>query len=216
MLVKFHKAPVEAGAIFFPPEPLWPKSKREPKAIDICPAVQDFSQRTYSIKAPFTFRLVNTGTAKEPQVRLDRNRSTISFGKLKGLLSVNPRSDWRSPLAPILQIETPYFFSSDYPVHMIQRHPYQLIGGDVPFRVVEGGFRVDKWKRPLAWAVEWIRPGDEIQVHRGDPWFDVTFFPASESAVKLEEAPFDESMEKDSLSARHVTNYVKGTKRFIL
>lgn len=216
MLVRFHKAPVEAGAIFFPPEPLWPKLQREPKAIEICPAVQDFSQRTFSIRAPFTFRLVNTGNDKEPEIRLDQGRSSISFTKLKRLLSLNPQSDWRTPLAPILQVETPYFFSSDSPVHMIQRHPYHLIGRDVPFRVVEGGFRIDMWKRPLAWAVEWIRPDEEIFVHRGDPWFDVTFFPPSETGLKLEEAPFDEVIEKQSLSARHVTNYVKGTKRFIL
>jgi len=204
----------EAGAIYFAPaSSLDRKQKsRSNSSVLSCPAVLASRQRTYVVCCPFDLRLRLVGNLDKPAVHIIDKGTSIAPDKLKGMFTLMPNVDWINPSVPVFQIATPYIFFSEQKTYLTQRHPYGLIGKDLPHRVVEGRFPISSWKRPLSWACEWVRTENDFIMKRGEPWFDITF-ETNDAAkpVKLENYAMTEQLSKEILKNSEVTGYVRGT-----
>ena len=89
---------------------------------------------------------------------------------------------------------------------MLQRFPRALVGHGYPFWLIEGRFSIAKWIRPLSWAVEWIKPGEDIVVKRGDPWFDLQYFANDlDSTFMLRKSDLDDSFRKSLRSSQNIS-----------
>ena len=75
------------------------------------------------------------------------------------------------------------------------------------------GFPIDKWLRPLSWAVEWVDVAEDIVLRRGEPWFNISFDSLPlEALVKLQREDVTEEDRKRLLETKDVTAYINGTK----
>lgn len=209
---------VEASRIYSEPERqlLSLRKKDERAGVSVCPAVLSQLSNSYTVQAPFTFALRFTGSIENPEVRLIQDASSIALSKFKPLFTLSPRSDWLDANYPVFQITTPYVFRSKENCHMLQRFPRALVGHGYPFRLIEGRFSISKWIRPLSWAVEWIKPEEDIVVKRGDPWFDLQYFANDlDSSFVLRKSDLDDSFQKSLRSSQNITSYVTGTGKWL-
>lgn len=207
---------VEASKIYSEPKKqlLGLNNLKQRAGVSVCPAVLNQLSNTFTVAAPFSFSLRFTGTMERPEVRLIEGSSTITYDKFRQFFSLSPASEWLSRDCPVFQVTTPYIFRAKNNCHMLQKFPRELIGLGKPFRLIEGRFPINKWVRPLSWAVEWVRPGEDITVRRGEPWFDIQFFGDDlDSSFSLDRKDLDEDFKKSELSTRNITNYIKGTAK---
>lgn len=206
---------VEAASIYFAPEgvKLGPSAAKSSKGASRCPAVLDRLARLKTVKCPFDIRLRFTGTLDAPEVRLVVEESSITYEKLRNNFIIQSPSDWMNPRFPIIQIPTPYVFKSANECFLNQTFPIEQIGLNKPYRLVEGRFPIDKWLRPLSWAVEWVDVAEDIVLRRGEPWFNISFDSLPlEALVKLQREDVTEEDRKRLLETKDVTAYINGTK----
>ena len=204
----------EASSIFYEPANnfIKPVKKHTSKAASFCPAIMHSRLRTFSIKCPFDLRLRAVENGNGLSIHYMESGSSITFQKLSNLIAISPERDWLCAKQPIVQITTPYLFTSSSVAYLTQRHPYELIGKGEPFRLIEGRFPIHKWTRPLSWALEWVNIKKDLIIKRGQPWFDVTFeLDDPEYSIELVSRPFDEILKKEVRETSEVTGYIKGT-----
>ena len=209
--------PVEASAIYYNPSSLLGILNNKSKVgAGACPAVLKLLQNTFSVKCPFDFHIKFTGTLNNPQIRPVLEGCSITPDKFANIFSLSPREDWLNPLLPVFQITTPYVFFSSKPNELIQRFPRELIGKGFPFRLIEGQFPIDTWKRPLSWAVEWIDLKKDIKFKRGIPWFDISFISENINAnTRLKKINLKQEDLEELMSNKEVTKYIKGTSKLM-
>ncbi len=169
------------------------------------------------MKCPFDIHLRYSNiNSNSPEIRPIIEGCSIKPHKLKHIFYLSPPNEWLNKDYPIFQITTPYVFFANKPIDIIQRFPRLLIGKNYPFRLIEGKFPIDKWKRPLSWAVEWIDTKKDIIIKRGMPWFDLNFNSTNiKDSFKLVKKKFTKSDEAELLSTKDITNYIKGTNKLM-
>lgn len=185
------------------------------KSVQMCPAVLDFEARTFEVPCPLDLHLrFKFDERGQPQlINAAGANSAIRSRHLREMVAVMNRAEWRHPDRPVLQLVTPYTFVADEPVYMTQTPPYLawrdpplpgvMIGGRVPVHV---------WPRQLMWAFEWMDPGRDLVLRRGEPWFYVRFETEDPSRqVRLVEAELTAELREYLDGMASVTNYVKRT-----
>lgn len=207
---------VEASSIYFEPSKSTIIGNKNPaaKSVARCPAVLDRASRLFSVPAPIDLRLRFGGTLDKPEIRIVENHSSVTYNKLRNNFLIQDRAEWLSPSAPVVQITTPYVFKAKEPCFVNQVFPVEKIGLGEPYRLIEGRFPIDKWLRPLSWAIEWVDTSQDVIIQRGQPWFSLFFdFEKPDSRARLKRGKIS-SADKDALFAtKDVTAYINGTKK---
>jgi len=215
--VSWGLLPVEASVIYYDPiSLLGVLNKKSRLGAGACPAVLKLLQNTFVVRCPFDFHIRFTGTLESPEIRPIIEGCSIAPEKFSSIFSISPREDWLNPSVPVFQITTPYVFFSNVPNEIIQRFPRELIGKGYPFRLIEGQFPIDTWKRPLSWAVEWVDFKKDIKFKRGNPWFDISFISENINVnTRLKKINLEKKDLEVLMSYKDVTKYIKGTSKLM-
>jgi hypothetical protein len=203
----------EASHIFFDPlrrSELYPKTL-SPKAVQSCPAVQMLLNRSFAVRCPFDIRLRLVPAPEGPHIHVIESDTSINTAKLRSIFTLMPREEWRHREYPVVQLSTPYVFVSSQPAFINQRHPPETAPA-CAWRLVEGRFPIHQWVRPLSWAVEWLDKERDIQIRRGEIWFNLDFETTDPSVpVRLYKTAVTDEIRRELLATKNVASYIKGT-----
>ena len=207
----------KASLIHDDPRPIHSVSAKPPssKAVQACPAANDFESRYFEIPCPLDLDLkFRFGPDEKPLLyNAAGSDGVVSTGALRNFVKLMPRQEWRHPERPILQMPAPYRFIADEPVwmsqmlaflHWSEQHPPgRLIGGRMPIHI---------WPRALSWAFEWFDISRNLVLRRGDPWFYVHFETENPDAhVRLTHAEVTDELTRYCRGLDGVTHYVSQT-----
>ena len=180
------------------------------RAVQACPAVNDFERRTFEVPAPYNLRLrcskagddfileaINPGTRLDEDLILDH------------IFLMEP-GFWRSPNRPVLQIKCPYLFVTDDDAYLTQSPPFLDYKQDRwPGVVTTARFAFGVWPRVLSWAFEWHDISKDLIIKRGEPWFYVMFETTNPSEeVELVEAVDTPELKQYRASLEDVVKFV--------
>jgi hypothetical protein len=170
----------KGGVLYDPPERLVSRdvSRTHAKSAARCPAVIQMESRYFQVSCPFDLRLGFTRDAEGKPALVNRagTGSAIRGSKIAGLVSLVNEVEWRYPDRPTIQLNLPYIFLADEPVHITQLAPFLHYRPDpLPGTIFGGRFPISLWPRPLMWAFEWHDPSRDIVLRRGEPLFYVQF-----------------------------------------
>lgn len=172
-VIGFVPVNVRSSAAF--PEPVVLKTQRERplgrRAVQACPAVNEFERRTIEVKAPFSIGL-----------RCERNRkggfdfhlleeyTRLDHDLIETFVSFMPREIWRSNDAPVVQISLPHVFVCDEECHLTQMPPWASANGvTYPGQFIGGRFPTHLWPRSLNLSFEWSDLSQDFRMSRGQP-----------------------------------------------
>ena len=184
-----------------------------PKAVQSCPAVNGLEARLFIVDIPFTLRL---RLVRDPGgsfgLFLVPEGTSVSADRARGLVSLMPPQEWRSADVPVVQIATPYSFIADEECWLTQLPPVAGTSQHLPGSLVCGRFPTNIWPRNLSWALEWEKPGEDLVLRRGDPWFSVLFETTRPSErIDLVRARLTPELAAYQRQIRNVVGYVSGT-----
>ncbi len=205
---------VEAGAIYFDLErrSRFYASPSSPAGVQSCPAVKLLQGSSFVVRCPIDLRLHASMVDDDLQIHIVPPDTSISANKLRNMLLISPRDQWRNRRAPVLQISTPYVFYSKSPCLLNQRHPTEFPIERLSWRLIEGAYAIHKWVRPLSWAVEWADLSRDIILRRGEPWFAVDFCGGDvEAPMRVSKEGVTDWLREELLRSRDVSAYVRGT-----
>ena len=220
--VNWFRRNVEASSIYYPPESFLSvyKPKREktlkPNAnVLACPAVLKRRSTLFVIRCPYDLRLRYKGDPGEGHIHVMHPGTSLIDSKIKSIFSLSRREDWADSTIPVLQLMTPYVFLSEMPVDILQLNNPMSIGAATGWRLLEGQYPIDKWMRPLSFALEWVDTSLDINLRRGDPWFALEFRSrqSAEDKIVLSEIEEDGDLANRVLRNSGVTSYIKGTSK---
>lgn len=146
------------------------------RAVQACPAVNDFEKRCLVVDMPYNLRLrcIRNGNefaleAISPGTRLDEDL-------LRDHVMLMEPQFWRDPDKPVIQVKAPYLTVCDEQAYVTQTAPFLDYKADRwPGTVVAGRFRFDYWPRTLSWAFEWCDTSKDLVLKKGEPWFYLLF-----------------------------------------
>jgi hypothetical protein len=180
------------------------------RAVQACPAVNDFERKTFEIPVPYNIRLRCTKNEKEfmseaisPGTRLDEDL-------IRDHVFLMEPDFWRDPNIPVLQMKCPYLFICDEEAYLTQSPPFLDYKRDRwPGLVVTGRFQFDVWPRVLSWAFEWYDLSKDLILRKGEPWFYVMFEGSKPSeSIELLEAIDTPDLQKYRASLEDVVKFV--------
>ena len=218
--VNWFRRNVEASSIYFPPDKFLSvyktvKTKHLNPTTNVlsCPAVLKRRRSLYVVRCPYDLRLRYIGEPGEGRIHVIHPGTSIVDEKIRSIFAMSGRDDWADPKTPVFQLLTPYVFSTVEPLDICQLNNPMDFGRATGFRLIEGRFPIDKWLRPLSFAVEWIDTNSDIVFKRGEPWFCLEFLPRENTELSVRLIEIQESPELASQIVRNagVTSYIKGT-----
>lgn len=210
------KAP-KAEVIWYDPEPFRQKAVEQPdaKSVQKCPASIDFDSRHYVIRCPYDLhlRLGQKADGAPQLLNVQGANSAIRPSVMSQIIVLHPKSEWRQPDRPLLQIVAPYVFISDQPVWINQLPPYlDYLKSPRPGLMISGRFPIHIWPRPFMWAFEWCDTSQDLILRRGEPWFYVRFETEDPNQnVRLFEAERTPELDDCMQSVLDVSNYTNRT-----
>lgn len=220
--VNWFRRNIEASSIYYAPESLLSVYKTQktsaltPTAnLLSCPAVVKRRADLFIVRCPYDLRLRYVGPPGEGAIHVVHPGTSIVDSKLKSIFTLSAREDWADPNVPVAQLSTPYVFTSEEPVDVIQLNNPMDFGLATGFRLIEGQFPVDRWLRPLSFAFEWLDTDRDICFKRGQPWFALQFRSREDYDAKIKLSEVEETPELANLIRRNanVTSYIKGTSK---
>ena len=180
----FH-AILEGSSAFLPPKKV--VLERDPSRTRSghlsCPAVRSVAQGCYAILSPFSLTLRFTRRDKVISITPIYPSTSVSEGRLRDMLRLEPRESWYSDDRPIIQIASPYTFVADQKVEVEKIHPVLGHPTRINWRVIPGRFDIYGWQRPLNWAFEWDALGGDLSIRMGEPLYYVKFFGETGSQI---------------------------------
>ena len=210
---------IDKGSVIYPaPRRLGrrPSASDHAKALNRCPAINDYDARHFEITCPFDIHLafVPGQEGQEPHLRnASGDQSAIRNNHLGRKISLIKRSEWRDPNRPIVQVALPYIFFADEACWLNQLPPmtaYRPL--PLPGLLLGGRFPIHIWPRHLMWAFEWFEPAKNIVLKRGEPLFYLRFETNDPSRhVRLVEAELTGEVREYIDSVSTVANYVNQT-----
>lgn len=185
------------------------------KAVQKCPSVLDMEARYWIVPCPFDLRL-KAGFDKDGKPVLINNSgpdSSINRSKIKEIVHLTDRKQWRHPDRPVIQIGAPYRFLSDDDVWMNQLPPFLHFQKPAwPGTLISGRLPIKVWPRIMMWAFEWHDLSQELVLRRGDPWFYVHFESDDPTRkYRMVHAEMTEALKRYCAGTDGVTNYVNRT-----
>lgn len=203
----------EASHAFFDPVPLktFRSSPLSPKAVQACPAVNEFETRAYVIRSPYSIDLRFEQSGSKVSIRMNVAKTSLSKGELGKVLTVNERQDWRAADRPVIQLKIPYLFVSDDDVYLNQI-PQTLRNITDQGHLICGRFPIRSWIRPLSFAMEFERLPAALSIRRGDPLCYVVFETKDPSALlRIGRAKRTEALTAFTRSCLGVTSKIRNT-----
>lgn len=163
-----------ASAVAFPPPRILLSARSEPlsrRAVQACPAVNTFESRTIEILAPFSLRLRCLSGAKGTFDFHIVDNGTVPDAKvIERHVGFMSREFWRTPDAPIVQINLPHFFVCDETCYLTQAPAWASSKrAQIPGMLISGRFPTNIWPRPLNLAFEWTERDQDFIMRRGEP-----------------------------------------------
>lgn len=180
-----------------------------------CPGTNDFNSRSYTILSPYSFR-----------IRAERVDDQLNFFPvypdteaieqvIKNEISFQPRSLWRDPRYPILQLSLPYVFFSNETVYINQIEPNRFVG-EKNWSLIQGRFDIASWQRPINWAIEWTNTNEDIFIKKGDPLCQIIFETLSpKNTIELIKVERNDEINRAIKRTIGVVNKIRNTKKII-
>jgi hypothetical protein len=180
------------------------------RAVQACPAVNDYERTTFVIKAPYNLRLRCTKKGNDFMLEAISPGTRLDEDLIQDHIFLMEPNFWRDPHAPVLQIKCPYLFVCDDEAFLTQMPPFLDYKGDRwPGLVTTGRFQFDIWPRVLSWAFEWHDLSRDLTLKKGEPWFYVRFEGAKPSEpVELVRAVDTPELQKYRSSLEDVVKFV--------
>lgn len=207
-----------ASVLYYPPERLdWPAQAAVRGGAGSCPAIGDLSRFFYVIRSPFTLSLRCTHLVPGREFRYNvvpiEGEKIIGLNGLQKALMVLPPDVWENPQWPTLQLHLPYVFVSDESVFLEQVPAFACpLSAQRPVMLYAGRFPIDIWPRHLNYSFQWLDPGRDILVRRGDPLFYLRFYPRDrERPVRLIESQRTRELDSFIAAIRDVTESASQT-----
>lgn len=173
--VEIGYVPVHSkSSLAFPPPRVLLSQRLQPlsrRAVQSCPAVNTFENRTIEILAPFSIRLrcVQSDRGKF-DVHVIAEGTRLDLPLVRQFVTVMPREIWRSEEAPVIQVGLPHFFVSDVECFLTQTPAWASESKNViPGKIISGRFPTHIWPRTLNLAFEWSEQSEDLVLKRGDP-----------------------------------------------
>ena len=208
----------KGGVIYASPRRLGrkPSASEHAKALNRCPAINDFDARHFEIACPFDLNIafVPATDKQEPSLRnASGGESAIRGQQLGRLISLSRPVEWRDPARPIVQLQLPYLFLSDDPCWLNQLPPFMTYrAAPLPGVMLGGRFPIHIWPRHQMWAFEWYDTSQNIVIKRGEPLFYLRFECNDASRhVRLVETEMTPDVRDYVDSVSTVANYVNQT-----
>lgn len=146
------------------------------RAVQACPAVNDFEKRSLVVAMPYNLRLRCIKHNDEYALEAIAPGTRIDEDLLRDHVMLMEPQFWRDPSKPVIQIKAPYLTVCDEQAYVTQTPPFLDYKGDRwPGTVVTGRFRFDYWPRTLSWAFEWCDISKDLVLKKGEPWFYLLF-----------------------------------------
>lgn len=173
--VKIGYVPVNIRSSAAFPAPRIVRSTRETplsgRAVQACPAVNDFEQRAIEVLAPFSIRIRcvkgHRGTFDFHVVDVG---TRIDDDLIEQYVTFMPRKFWRSPSLPVVQIALPHIFVCDEPCYITQMPAWASArSARLPGPFISGRFPTHLWPRSLNLAFEWADLDQDFTMKRGEP-----------------------------------------------
>lgn len=185
------------------------------KGLSNCPAIADHESRLIEILCPIDIKLrfFRDAQGQPSMAAIDGEQSSIRPQQFSQMVMAVHPSEWRHPGRPLIQVMTPLLFVADEPVWLSQFPAFYHRGQPpLPGLMLGGRFPIHIWPRELVWAFEWHDTSQDLVIHRGDPWFYLSFETEEPSGhIRLVEAEMTQPLRDYTTGMRGVTNYVGRT-----
>lgn len=162
----------EAKFVFPEPITLFKSRKKalSNRAVQACPAVNEYERDLFVIRNPFDIRLRCLKVEDRYDLHIVEKGTRIDEDLIPKFVFLMQPHIWRNSQRPVIQIKMPYFFLSDEPVYMTQLSPYMNDNiMDWPGLLIGGRFPINVWPRIMNWAFEWIDLETDLILRRGQP-----------------------------------------------
>lgn len=199
-----------SAVLFYPPEPLSSLYPPKTSGISTCPAVQHYERRVFHVRSPYTFRIRAIFDNKRWYFYPIYPFTEMPESSLFDRIQFQPRSSWRDPSKPVLQMLLPYVFVSDEDVFLNQIEAPCFKSRS--WSLISGRFNIYEWQRPINWAISWVDTSMDIIVRRGDVLFSLMFesnHPGSN--VLLHKIPYEGDLKKLVDETKGVSTQTRGT-----
>ncbi len=162
-----------SAAIAFPAPRMLLSARSQPlsrRAVQACPAVNTFESRAIEILAPFSLRLRCVDGARGAYDFHIVEDGTVPDAKvIERHVGFMARQFWRTPDAPVVQINLPHFFVCDETCYLTQAPAWASAKRALlPGMLISGRFPTDIWPRPLNLAFEWTERDQDFIMRRGE------------------------------------------------
>jgi hypothetical protein len=204
---------LEARAIWFDPvRYAWrPSGQRQSVSFLHCPAYQKFSCNLFVIRCPFDLHLNCELTDEGCEIAVGAE-SSIRPEKLAGFIKVHPKSEWREPDKPLLQVMLNYYFLSDDDVDLQYLSPLAttLFEPALPGLVLQGRWSIKSWIRPVNFVFEWWNTSSDLIIKRGQPILNVMFLAQDlDAKLTLVEAEETEDVIAMARGIQNISSYIR-------
>lgn len=203
---------LEARAVWFEPvRYVWrPEGKMQSPAFLKCPAYQNFTQNLFVLRCPFDLHLRCALMEDGCELSVG-DTSSIKPDKLQTFIKVHPKSEWREPDKPLLQLMLNYYFLSDDDVELQYLSPLttHVFRQALPGLVLQGRWRIRSWVRPVNFVFEWWNTESDLVVKRGEPLLNVMFHGyRPDMRMALVEAEETEEVISMAKSIQNINSYI--------
>lgn len=203
-----------SSSVYFDPVPLalFQKNRSSSKnGVSACPAVKVFENRIFVVRSPYTFRFraqKNPGGLDFCPVFPD---TEVQEDILRSLIEFQPKSNWRSQSAPILQLSLPYVFFSDVNAYVNQiEAPFDCAPKN--WSLIQGRFNIYDWQRPINWSIEWIDTSQDLIIKRGQPLFSLLIETEKpDSTIELKYIERNNEIDRVLQASNSVAKLTRGT-----
>ncbi|WP_092485693.1 hypothetical protein [Candidatus Ichthyocystis hellenicum] len=199
-----------SAVLFYPPEPLSSLYSHKPSGVSACPAVQHYERRVFHIRSPYTFRIRANFDNKKWYFYPIYPFTEMPESSLFERIQFQPRSSWRDPFIPVLQMLLPYVFVSDEDVFLNQIEAPCFKNRS--WSLISGRFNIYDWQRPINWAISWVDTSMDIIVRRGDVLFSLMFESNHpDRSISLQRVPYEGALKSLVDETRGVSTQIRGT-----
>ena len=140
------------------------------RAVQACPAVNEFERRLIILNSGFDIRLRIEKNKENCELFVIPEGTRIDDDLVQKFVSLNSPEIWRDNKKPVIQILLPYFFVCDQLCYISQIYPFLNYKANLwPGTLVGGRFPITNWPRILNFAFEWIEDDKDLIIKRGDP-----------------------------------------------
>lgn len=203
-----------SSSIYLDPVPLCFIQKKRSVANDgvsACPAVKVFENRIYVIRSPYSFRLRAVKINNKLEFCPVTHGTEVQEDVLRALIEFQPKSNWRSKDAPILQLSLPYVFFSDINAYINQiEAPFD--GELKNWSLIQGRFNIFEWQRPINWSIEWVNTSQDLIIKRGQPLFSLLIETDNPNgSLELKYVERNNEIERVLQASNNVSKLTRGT-----